>query len=95
MTSSRIGIIVPTVGTRGALLRECLTSIRASGSCYVCIIAVDAVATQHELDEQLFDNIIQDPGKGLAAAINIGVASLPSSIKYVNWIGDDDLPDPV
>jgi hypothetical protein len=28
---------------------------------------------------------------GLAKALNVGILDLPESIKYVNWLGDDDL----
>jgi GT2 family glycosyltransferase len=39
----------------------------------------------------LGDTSVDDPGRGLAAAINAGARELPSSIKYLNWLGDDDL----
>jgi GT2 family glycosyltransferase len=31
---------------------------------------------------------------GLPAAINFGIESLPESVEYVNWLGDDDLLKP-
>jgi hypothetical protein len=34
---------------------------------------------------------VTDTGSGLPAAINLGIESLPDSIEYVNWLGDDDL----
>jgi len=37
-----------------------------------------------------FDSFVVDSGRGLAAAINAGVASLPASVTLVNWLGDDD-----
>jgi GT2 family glycosyltransferase len=40
------------------------------------------------------DDIARDTGDGLAAAINLGISSLPSSVEYVNWLGDDDLLAP-
>jgi GT2 family glycosyltransferase len=39
----------------------------------------------------LVDQVVIDPGTGLAAAINLGIASLPQEVEYVNWLGDDDL----
>ncbi|MCE9623072.1 MAG: hypothetical protein K8R99_12075 [Actinomycetia bacterium] len=33
---------------------------------------------------------VVDPGRGLAAAINAGIASLPASVRYATWLGDDD-----
>jgi hypothetical protein len=39
----------------------------------------------------LVDSVVTDTGSGLPAAINSGVDSLPESVEYVNWLGDDDL----
>jgi hypothetical protein len=38
----------------------------------------------------LIDLLVEDPGRGLAAAINCGIRALPSSIHYTTWLGDDD-----
>jgi hypothetical protein len=37
---------------------------------------------------------VYDSGSGLPAAINFGIESLPESVEYVNWLGDDDLLKP-
>jgi GT2 family glycosyltransferase len=37
------------------------------------------------------DSFVSDSGRGLAAAVNAGIASLPPSVKFVNWLGDDDV----
>lgn len=42
----------------------------------------------------LYTRIIQDPGLGLPEAINEGVRLMPDFIKYVGWLGDDDLLTP-
>jgi hypothetical protein len=42
----------------------------------------------------LIDQIVEDPKSGLADAINAGIRSLPSSVRYANWLGDDDLLAP-
>jgi GT2 family glycosyltransferase len=39
----------------------------------------------------LFDQIVIDPGSGLSEAINLGVESLPTSVEFINWLGDDDV----
>ncbi len=43
---------------------------------------------------ELFDQWLQDPGQGLALAINSGVEHLPRSVEYFNWLGDDDTLSP-
>jgi GT2 family glycosyltransferase len=42
----------------------------------------------------LVDSVVTDTGSGLPAAINFGIESLPESVEYVNWLGDDDLLKP-
>jgi hypothetical protein len=46
------------------------------------------------IEAGLIDQIVVDPGNGLAAAINAGVKSLPQSISIINWLGDDDYINP-
>jgi GT2 family glycosyltransferase len=41
-------------------------------------------------NEDLFDELVEDPGLGLAAAINKGVQTMDASINVVGWLGDDD-----
>jgi len=43
----------------------------------------------------LLDQRVDDLGEGLAKAIDLGLRSLPESIKYINWLGDDDLLAPL
>jgi hypothetical protein len=40
---------------------------------------------------QLIDEFLLEEGKGLAAAINQAAFALPPTVKYFNWLGDDDL----
>jgi GT2 family glycosyltransferase len=86
-----VGIVVPTLGTRPDLLRECLKSIREAGDCFICIVIPNPKLVREDLDKTLWDTIIEDPGLGLAQAINCGIYSLPASVEYCNWLGDDDL----
>lgn len=90
-----VGIVVPTMGTRMSMLRECLESIRAAGNCFICIVVPNAGNFASEIDRELWDAVIDDPGMGLAQAINRGMEALPKSIEYCNWLGDDDLLEPM
>jgi GT2 family glycosyltransferase len=42
----------------------------------------------------LIDLRVDDPKTGLPAAINFGFESLPQSVQYIAWLGDDDLLEP-
>ncbi len=84
-----IGVVVPTLGTRPELLAECLASIRGGGDCYVVLVRPDGCSIDHAA-VALIDAQVADPGAGLAAAINAGMASLPTSVRYATWLGDDD-----
>jgi GT2 family glycosyltransferase len=88
--NSNVGIVVPTLGTRPDYLRQCLTSIRAAGSSLIYIVAPSSVDFASIIVSDLFDAVIDDPGLGLAAAIDAGMHSFPDSVVFVNWLGDDD-----
>ena len=82
--------MVPTLGTRPDYLRQCLTSIRAAGGSLSHIVAPSSVNFASVIESDLFDAVIDDPGLGLAAAIDVGLKSFPDSVVFVNWLGDDD-----
>jgi GT2 family glycosyltransferase len=90
VSNPSIGIVVPTLGTRPDFLKECLGSIRAAGPAYILVVAPQSADLSHVESLGLFDLRVADPRAGLPAAINFGIQSLPSTIYYVNWLGDDD-----
>jgi hypothetical protein len=94
VNAPQIGIVVPTLGTRSDFLNQALSSIRAAGECHIVIVAPDPENIRINYSEKLFDSVIEDPKSGLPQAINAGMRSMPASIKYVNWLGDDDLLTP-
>jgi hypothetical protein len=87
--SPRIAIIVPTLGDRTQYLEECIQSISASQDAYLVLISPHPLKLSPEIG-QLIDECVIEEGKGLAAAINQAAFALPSSVKYFNWLGDDD-----
>lgn len=89
MDKPSIGIVVPTLGTRNEFLQECLQSIRDAGSAVIVVVRPSDVALPPDL-AGFIDLEVDDPGTGLAAAINEGMRAFPDSVKYVNWLGDDD-----
>ena len=91
--SQSVGIVVPTLGTRPEYLRECLSSLRAQSikpKIYL-VAPKDVWEELGQSNEGQFDELVEDPGLGLAAAINKGIAQMESTIKFVSWLGDDDL----
>lgn len=92
--SSKVGIVVPTLGDRPQYLVQCLESIRAAGSAYVLVVAPASFDPTGLTKNGLIDEVLLDNGLGLPQAINSGVAALPEGIEYVNWLGDDDLMTP-
>ena len=88
---SKVGIVVPTLGTRPEYLRQCLSSIREAGPAFVLLITKEAGKAKELQMEGLVDSIVSDPGQGLPQAINLGVKKLPREVEYIDWLGDDDL----
>lgn len=94
VNAPQIGIVVPTLGTRPDYLNQALRSIRNAGNCHIVVVAPEPEAIRNNYSPELSDQIVKDPNSGLAEAINLGMRSLPSSVKYANWLGDDDLLSP-
>ena len=91
VNAPQIGIVVPTLGTRPDYLIQALRSIRGAGNCHIVVVAPEPETIRNNYSPELIDQIVQDPKSGLAEAINTGMRSLPSSVQYANWLGDDDL----
>jgi GT2 family glycosyltransferase len=87
----KVGIVVPTLGTRPDYLEQNLKSIRAAGDAYISIVAPKSFNAKGLISAGLADQFLEDPKGGLAAAINEGIDKLPSDIEFINWLGDDDL----
>ena len=90
MEDKSIGVVVPTLGDRPGYLMESIKSIRQAGPAYISVVRPPrANALDGEITE-LVDSIVDDPGQGLAYAINTGINGLPNTVKYATWLGDDD-----
>ncbi len=86
-----VGIVVPTLGRRPEYLEQCLLSIRRAGDAYVTLVAPAGFESRTLIASGLVDEYFEDPGTGLADAINFGFTNMPESIELINWLGDDDL----
>ena len=94
MSSPEIGIVVPTLGTRPEYLVQCLRSIRDAGTSLIHIVMPVSALLPPEITADLYDKVIADPGTGLAAAIHTGLITFPEPVRFINWLGDDDLLKP-
>jgi len=84
-----VGVVIPTLGNRPKYLEESLRSVIDSGIRNILIVAPETVNISQDLLSQGV-TILRDPGRGLAAAINLGISQLPGEVDIVTWLGDDD-----
>lgn len=83
--------VVPTLGERTDTLGAALASIRSQeGVDTTLVVVVPPAATQaREIAESYGAIIVDDPKRGLSAAVNEGIAAAIHEA-YFSWIGDDD-----
>ena len=84
-----VGIVVPTMGERPRFISESISSIRAAGQAHITVVKPRTADLDGPLVASI-DQIVDDPGRGLAAAINSGLNAMPETVRYVSWLGDDD-----
>jgi glycosyltransferase involved in cell wall biosynthesis len=92
---SRVLIVLPTLGDRLDLLSQTLQSIRSQKPESPDIFLVCPNKKElHELAKEYKAKLVQDPAKGLSAALNAGFERAESWHEYGSWLGDDDLLRP-
>ena len=89
-TRNRVGFIVPTLGKRPKMLSRVLGSLWPIASEIIVVAPQDSWGEVADASGNLPIRIVQDPGNGLASAINEGLRNLGEDIEFANWIGDDD-----
>lgn len=95
MSKPNILVVIPTLGERPQTLAGALDSVVAQeGVSTTLVVVVPAEAAGARATAQTRGAVIvDDPGKGLSAAVNAGVAARGHEEFYA-WIGDDDLMRP-
>lgn len=92
--TERVGIVVPTIGGRPEYLPLALRSIREAGNAYVVLVGCKGFDPSAFLREGLIDEYLDEATASLPGKINQGFRALPKDIKFINWLGDDDLLTP-
>jgi GT2 family glycosyltransferase len=87
-----VAIVVPTLGTREAWLRDCLHSIVSQDGPDCRVIVVAPTAANLRVCEEFDVRVARFDEPGLSRAVNYGWSLQPS--RYVAWLGDDDLLAP-
>lgn len=90
-TQAEVGIVVPTIWGRPQYIKQTLESIRQAGSAYVLLVGRPGQDVSDWLSAGLIDEYRDEAAGSLPAKLNAAFKSLPESVRYINWIGDDDL----
>jgi len=85
-------VVIPTLGTRLDTLRESLDSVCAQDGVDVhLVVVVPSEADEARTIASRFGaTLVNDPRRGLSAAVNAGIAARRGETYYA-WLGDDDL----
>jgi hypothetical protein len=86
-----VGVVVPTIGERPQYLGLTLKSIREAGDSYIVLVGRKGFDATSYQKSGLVDLYIDELETSVPNKINQGFREIPESIKYITWIGDDDL----
>jgi len=85
-------VVLPTLGTRNDRLRRALESITQQRDSVLLTIALVVPADQAEardVGRHYGALIVDDPGRGMSAAMNAG-RQVATTERFTIWLGDDD-----
>lgn len=90
-SAAEILVVVPSLGRRLDSLGQALDSSISQEEVAIRVVAVipDSSTEAITLARSRGVEVISDPGRGMSAAINAGIAARGKEQKYI-WLGDDD-----
>lgn len=88
---TEVGIVVPTIGRREQYLTLALESIRNAGDAFVLLVSNKGFDASKLHAAGLIDQHLEEERPEVAEKINLGIRSLPATVKYIGWLSDDDL----
>ncbi len=68
-----------------------MRSILRAANATVALVFSNSVSLSIEITADFYDQVIADPGIGLDFVIHAGPLSFPKTMKYINWLGDDEM----
>lgn len=94
MAKARVLVVLPTLGERQAFLEDALKSFQAQGEIADCVVVAPDREEIKALAQRFGATWLEDPAKGLPAAVNAGLTARVDHEFYA-WLGDDDLLRPL
>jgi len=91
-TSSKVLVVLPTLGDRVSQLELALESVelqRGEVELTLVVVVPPDAKEARTLAKKFGAVVIEDPGKGMSAAINAGIEARTLEDFYI-WLGDDD-----
>lgn len=85
-------VVLPTLGTRNDRLREALQSIETERSqlrITIALVVPTSATEARKLGNEFGAIIVDDPGRGMSAAMNEGRQVATTEVATI-WLGDDD-----
>lgn len=95
-TSSRVLVVLPTLGDRVKQLESALESVdrqRSDVQLTLVVVVPSSARKARSLARKYGATVVDDPSNGMSAAINAGIAARSDEEFYI-WLGDDDLYRP-
>ena len=89
-------VVLPTLGTRNDRLRKALASIdhqRADLGVTIALVVPEGATEARTLGAEFGAVIVDDPGRGMSAAMNAGRQVATTQTATI-WLGDDDAYEP-
>jgi GT2 family glycosyltransferase len=86
--------VIPTLGRRPLLLQRALASVKEQAVSVDLVIVAPETADLGDVVPTYGARRVADPGRGIAAALNAGLASAVPGTTYFAWLGDDDFLAP-
>jgi hypothetical protein len=93
MLTPRLVVVIPTLGTRLDFLARALESCRELSSLVplrICVVVPHGATEARIMGAAAGATLVDDPGSGMADAVNAALSTAKSEDYYV-WLGDDDL----
>jgi glycosyltransferase involved in cell wall biosynthesis len=93
VSGGKILVVLPTLGDRIESLEETLGTIahqRAQVDLTLVVILPEGAEEARAVATKFGAVVLNDPGRGISEAINVGVRAATDE-EYYAWIGDDDL----